>query len=344
MITKENRPNAKRASHVFADPRTSNVSEAVPKNESGRREPAKLKAASTACQSEAYSGHHEEQAQTRIRVLFDERPLVLLPSLAKAVGVDQAIVLQQLHYYLVNPKCGHEHDGHRWIFNTYEDWQAQDFPFWPAYRVGQNFRRLEQRRLLISCQPESYADGVGNRRKYYRINYEQLEKIVTAAAPRACARVRDHCKTQRSDGAKTQRSRTETSSIDSHHFASLSDVHISDVTRVSEEKTDLASPSSSTPVASSMPNSWHDEYTSEALEVIDDYNARLVPRGWRPVDCYSPELALVLDIFMGSLMRADFIAMLNEAADERDAGDSIFYNTYNAPRGNKLIRILWTNY
>jgi len=36
--------------------------------------------------------------------------------------------------------------------------------------------------------------------------------------------------------------------------------------------------------------------------------------------------------------------MLDEAADERDDGDSIFYNTYNAPRGNKLIRILWTNY
>jgi hypothetical protein len=265
---------------------------------------------------------------------------VLLPSLAKAVGVDGAIVLQQLHYYLVNPRCGREHDGYRWIFNTYDEWQKNDFQFWPAYRVGQIFRRLERRGLLISCQPESYADGVGNRRKYYRINYEQLEKIVTAAAPRA--RARDHCKTQRSDHCKTQRSRTETPFRDSHHCASLSDVHITDgdVSNVSEGDPDSASPSSPTPVASSAPNSWRAEYTPEALEVIDDYNARLVPRGWRPVNRYSQALADALDVdVFGFLPRADFIEMLDEAADQRDSGE--FYGT---PRGNKLIRILWTNY
>ena len=36
------------------------------------------------------------------RMLLDERPLVLLPSLAMAVGVNEAIVIQQLHFYLAD--------------------------------------------------------------------------------------------------------------------------------------------------------------------------------------------------------------------------------------------------
>jgi hypothetical protein len=134
------------------------------------------------------------------RVLLDERPLVLLPGLAQAIGVDGAIVLQQLHYYLANPKCGRAHDGQQWIFNTYEQWQAHDFPFWPVFRVGQIFRHLERRGLLISCQPETRSDGACNRRKYYTINYEQLNAVVPS----------HYCETQRSEHCKTQRSRTKT--------------------------------------------------------------------------------------------------------------------------------------
>jgi hypothetical protein len=131
---------------------------------------------------------------------------VLLPSLAKAVGVDGAIVLQQLHYYLGNPQCGREHEGHRWVYNTYEDWQQHDFPFWPAYRVGQILRQLQKRGLVLSCQPETRADGACNRRKYYRIDYDQLDSVVTAVPSH-------YCETQRSVHCETQRSRTKTTDI-----------------------------------------------------------------------------------------------------------------------------------
>ena len=90
-------------------------------------------------------GNAQAQAQLRngkfrksSRVLLDERPLVLLPSLAKAVGVDAAIVIQQLHFDLTSPHSGRVVDGERWIFNTYEEWQKNDFQFWSTRHIRRN--------------------------------------------------------------------------------------------------------------------------------------------------------------------------------------------------------------
>jgi hypothetical protein len=94
-------------------------------------------------------------------MLLDEHPLVLLPSLAKAVGAVGAVVLQQLHFHLANPNNGRVHDGERWIYKTYEDWQKDDFPFWSADQIRRIFRAQEKRRLIVSCQPE----GRDSRRK-----------------------------------------------------------------------------------------------------------------------------------------------------------------------------------
>jgi hypothetical protein len=106
------------------------------------------------------------------RVLLNERPLVLLPSLAQAVGVEEAVMIQQLHFHLTNPDNGREHDGEQWIFKTYEDWHKDDFRFWSTRTIRRLFCSLEKKKLVVSCQPE----GRGNRRKYYRIDYDRLEK------------------------------------------------------------------------------------------------------------------------------------------------------------------------
>ena len=106
-------------------------------------------------------------------MLLDERPLVLLPSLAKAVGVNEAIAIQQLHFHAANPDNGRVHNGERWIFKTYCDWHATDFPFWSERTIRRTFLTLEKKRLIVSCQPE----GRDSRRKYYRIDYEELEKF-----------------------------------------------------------------------------------------------------------------------------------------------------------------------
>jgi hypothetical protein len=169
-------------SNSFATPETSNGSD--PPGKKGAPDAAKQSGANSyLLKDTSYSppGGAQPQSRNGSRVLLDERPLVLLPSLAKAVGVDGAIVLQQLHYYLGNSKCGREHEGQCWIFNTYEQWQAHDFPFWPLRTLRRIFRRLEKQHVIVPCQPE----GRANRRKYYRIDYGQLESLVARARAEA---------------------------------------------------------------------------------------------------------------------------------------------------------------
>jgi len=102
-------------------------------------------------------------------LLIDEYPLLVLPSLATSIGLNEAIVLQQLHYWLENPKGGVELDGYRWVYNTYEEWQRDNFPFWSVRTVIRTFANLEEMELVISKQLASY-----DRKKYYRVHYDNL--------------------------------------------------------------------------------------------------------------------------------------------------------------------------
>ena len=119
----------------------------------------------------------DQQGQTTKRkvnrVLLDERPLVLLPSLASVVGVNGAIVIQQLHFHLTGDG-GRIHAGEKWIYKTYQQWQANDFQCWSIPQIKRIFRALSRRKLVISCQPE----GRLSRRKYYRINYQALDAML----------------------------------------------------------------------------------------------------------------------------------------------------------------------
>lgn len=111
-----------------------------------------------------------------MKLLINEPPLQVLPSLAKAIGLNEAVIIQQLHY-LLEGKHGAEIDGKKWIFNTYEQWQ-DFFPFWSLDTIKRTFLSLEENRLVMSCQPDS-----GNRRKYYRIDYDTIvQKCTTMRA------------------------------------------------------------------------------------------------------------------------------------------------------------------
>jgi hypothetical protein len=106
-------------------------------------------------------------------LLIHEPPLQVLPSLAVAVGLTEAIILQQLHYWLENPKAGIERDGYKWIFNTYEEWQA-NFPFWSVATIRRGFQNLEERGIVIAEQLDKNRHDMT---KFYRIAYEQLEQL-----------------------------------------------------------------------------------------------------------------------------------------------------------------------
>lgn len=53
-----------------------------------------------------------------------------MPTLATIIGLNESIILQQVHYWLkIKEKSKQDYiDGHYWVYNTYEQWQEQ-FPF-----------------------------------------------------------------------------------------------------------------------------------------------------------------------------------------------------------------------
>ncbi len=96
-------------------------------------------------------------------LLVAEEPLVILPSLATAIGLKEAIAVQQLHYWTVkmNPEDG-------WIYNTIEDWKGQ-FPFWPPRTIRRVWSTLRDRGMV-----EVQQRGGRDRRNHYRLVYSKI--------------------------------------------------------------------------------------------------------------------------------------------------------------------------
>lgn len=107
-------------------------------------------------------------------LLIQEPPLQVLPSLAVKIGLNEAIVLQQLYYLLREPRFGKRIAEQQWIFNTVEQWRASYFPFWSEKTIIRTFTSLREKRLVITCQPE----GNLSRRMYYRINFDALNGLI----------------------------------------------------------------------------------------------------------------------------------------------------------------------
>lgn len=108
----------------------------------------------------------------KMNLLIDERPLIVLPHLAIELGsLEQAIVLQQIHFLLNLPNSGIEEDGEHWVYGTYEQWCEDYFPFWSSRTLAKHIRMLEDSGYIISTQIKA-SDW--DRTKYYRINYEKF--------------------------------------------------------------------------------------------------------------------------------------------------------------------------
>jgi hypothetical protein len=112
-------------------------------------------------------------------LLIDEPPLQVLPALAVAIGLNEAIVLQQLHYWV--RRSSNFLDGLIWVYNSYEEWQEQ-FPFWSLRTIRRTFTSLEEQGVIMARQPNRRN---WDQRKWYAILYEELDrKGVELAKPR----------------------------------------------------------------------------------------------------------------------------------------------------------------
>jgi len=111
-------------------------------------------------------------SEERGSLLYDEPPLVVSPTLAKLIGLNEAIILQQVHYWVVqNVKAGRNlHDGFHWTFNSYPQWQKQ-FPFWSLATIRRTMASLERSGYLITG---AFNKMTGDRSKWYRVDYSRV--------------------------------------------------------------------------------------------------------------------------------------------------------------------------
>lgn len=105
-------------------------------------------------------------------LLISEPPLIVLPSLARLVGLNEAIILQQVHYWL--QRSSNIKDGHRWVYNSYPNWYKQ-MPVWKSETTMRTaFKRLEKQGLLITA---NYNKAGFDKTKWYRIDYDKLSSL-----------------------------------------------------------------------------------------------------------------------------------------------------------------------
>lgn len=141
-------------------------------------------------------------------LLYKRQPLVISPQLAVRIGLNEAVVLQQICYWLEETSAGVEHEGRKWVYNTIEEWNKQ-FPFWAHDTVKRTLTSLKKSGLLSVKQLNKAQH---DRTNFYAINYDcpllseecNLPSSKGAEAPRS-----NRAKTPSSTGAKSTFLHTE---------------------------------------------------------------------------------------------------------------------------------------
>ena len=124
------------------------------------------------------------------KLLIDDYPIQVLPKLAIEIGLNEAIILQQIHYWL--NQSNHNHDGKKWIYNTYDDWNKQ-FPFWSVMTIRRTITSLEKQNLILIA---NYNKAGFDKTRWYSIDYEEVESV-----NRRCVQNEQTICSKRTDGS-----------------------------------------------------------------------------------------------------------------------------------------------
>lgn len=128
-----------------------------------------------------------------MQYLFNENPVVIDRELATVIGLNEAIILQQIQYWI--KKSEHTFDGKIWIYNSVSQWKKQ-FPFWSESTIDRTLKSLNKLGLLFIG---NYNRDRRDRTKWYSINYSQLDNIMKNAFSQ-----NDECNLSNCDNAISQ--------------------------------------------------------------------------------------------------------------------------------------------
>lgn len=121
------------------------------------------------------------------RLLINEPPLQVLPSLAKEIGLNEAIMLQQMHYWLL--KSANEFTGVKWFYKTLEEWQTE-FPFWSAMTIRRTLGSLEKQKII---KIGNFNKKKFDKTKWYTIDYQRVNRRCVQNEQTMCSDCTEGC-------------------------------------------------------------------------------------------------------------------------------------------------------
>jgi hypothetical protein len=120
-----------------------------------------------------------KQYAERIPGLLDEEPISFYPNAAVVFGVNEAIVLQQIYFYMnINRKKKsnrHLRDGKWWVYNSYQQWIDEHFPWLSLRGLQTVILGLEKCGVILSMQG---VENPRDRRKWYTIDLDTMHTII----------------------------------------------------------------------------------------------------------------------------------------------------------------------
>jgi len=113
--------------------------------------------------------------------LLEEPPILVYPTLAVYMGINKAVVFQQLHFLQNGQRTAQNHhnyiDGRYWVYNSYQEWKEKYFPWLSVSTLKGIFIELESEdKLIVSRQS---VKNKSDRRKWYSIDYEAWVSFCT---------------------------------------------------------------------------------------------------------------------------------------------------------------------
>lgn len=109
------------------------------------------------------------------QLLINEPPIQVLPTLAREIGLNEAIVLQQLHYWVNLQFSRHLFDDRYWVRYSPKQWEQQ-FSFWDKKTLHRALNNLGRLEVVTSFE----ADG-SKAATYYTIDYRTLGQVTSGS-------------------------------------------------------------------------------------------------------------------------------------------------------------------
>jgi hypothetical protein len=115
-------------------------------------------------------------------IFYNIEPKIINTELACLIGLNDAIVLQQLHYWIEKNKATGTNcfDGRVWTYGTIQEYRDRDFPFWSIDTVKRTLGSLVKRGFLIRG---NYNRMKMDHTNWYSIDYSAIDEWIRRSTP-----------------------------------------------------------------------------------------------------------------------------------------------------------------